>query len=202
MSHQAIGFVSGLLVLASGIPCCMRISRGLMSNPATWLLWMATNLVVVVTYRDAGAGASIWPAVFGFVNTVAAGLCMFVHPRARGQEPLRTSEFVSFIFVIASLVAWGFVRENKELVQYVLYAAIFADACGAVPITLFLWKNPGKDWPFSYILFAAGYALSAFAVKGADTRDFVLLLYMVCISIAAIVPLAACRLGRPWREWI
>lgn len=202
MSAQSIGAWSGALVFLSIIPYAIRTYEGkIQPVPTTWSLWTLIGLAVLLTYRSSGAEANAWPAVFGFVNPILITI-LSVWKGSRWKKPSRAERFC-FLFGVVSLAMWIFMRRNPNLAQYALYVALIADVCAAIPTIIFVWREPDRDRPFAWVLFAFGYFLAVFAIPENTVANWILPLYMSLLALVVAFPLALHRLHHriPLRHW-
>jgi hypothetical protein len=180
------------LVFLSIIPYAIRTyERKIQPVPTTWSLWSLIGLAVLLTYRSSGAEANAWPAVFGFVNPILITI-LSVWRQGEWKKPALSERFC-FLFGLASLAMWIFMRRNANLAQNALYVAIAADICAAIPTIIFVWKQPDRDRPFSWVVFAMGYFLSVFAIPQDTVANWILPLYMMVVSLVVAFPLALYR---------
>lgn len=202
MSAQSIGAWSGSLVFLSVIPYAIRTYEGkIQPVPTTWSLWSLIGLAMLLTYRSSGAEANVWPAVFGFVNPVLI-TALSVWRRGKWKKPSLSERFC-FLFGVVSMAMWIFMRQNPHLAPYALYVAIAADICAATPTMVFVWKEPDRDRPFAWVVFAIGYFLAVFAIPEDTVANWILPLYMTSVALAVAFPLALYRLrtGIPLKHW-
>lgn len=203
MNTDTIGLISGLLVIISIIPYSIRTyQRKIRPNLTTWSLWTLIGLALLLTYRSSGAGANVWPAVFGFSNPLL--ITILVLRQHSGWTKLNRVEIVCLVISILSIGLWLAVRENKDLSQYALYLAIVADGCAAIPTIVFVWTQPNGDRPFAWAFFAVGYGLAIFAITEYTFANFILPLYMFIGPLIIFIPLVRYRLRNkmPLKEWI
>ena len=202
LSPQSIGAWSGALVFLSIIPYAIRTYEGkIQPVPTTWSLWTLIGLAVLLTYRSSGAQANVWPAVFGFVNPVLITI-LSLWRGSQWKRPSRAERFCLLAGVV-SLGMWIFMRQNPNLAQYALYLALVADVCAAIPTVVFVWKEPDRDRPFAWVLFAVGYFLAVFAIPENTFANWILPLYMTVLALIVAFPLTLHRLRRhvPLRHW-
>lgn len=203
MSAQQIGLLSGGLVILSIVPYAIRVYEGkIRPVPTSWSLWSLIGLALLLTYRSAGAGANVWPAVFGFTNpTLVTILAIRRHEHWKRPEPY---EWACLVFGAIALVMWWFVRQSQELSQWALLLAIVADLCAAIPTLIFFRKEPTGDRPFAWLLFAVGYFLAIFAAPERTFANYILPLYMTAGSGTATLLLVIPRIKRgiALKEWI
>lgn len=202
MSAQSIGALSGGVVFLSIIPYAIRTyERKIQPVSTSWSLWSLIGLAVLLTYRSSGAEANVWPAVFGFVNpTLITILSVWRH--GEWKKPTVLERFC-FLFGVASLTMWIFMQRKPDLAQYALYVAIAADICAAIPTITFVWRQPDRDRPFAWVVFAIGYFIAIFAIEQNTVANWILPLYMTLVSLVVAFPLALYRLRRrmPLRHW-
>lgn len=203
MDTATIGMISGLLVVLSIIPYALRTYQGkIKPNLTSWSLWTLLGLALLLTYKSSGAESNIWPAVFGFTNPMLITLIVLKrHGRLAKMEPV---EIVCLILGLISLVIWLLVYDRRELAQFALYVAIFADMCAAIPTIHFVWTEPDGDRPFAWCFFAVGYGLTIFAIKEHTFSNYILPLYMFFAGFAVAAPLIIYRWKNkvPLKEWI
>jgi hypothetical protein len=202
LSPESIGAWSGGVVFLSIIPYAIRTyERKIQPVATTWSLWSLIGLAVLVTYRSSGAEANVWPAVFGFVNPILITVLSFWR-QGEWKKPT-LSERLCFLFGLASLTMWIFMRRDANLAQYALYVAIVADICAALPTIIFVWKQPDRDRPLSWVVFAFGYFLAIFAIQQNTVANWILPLYMTAVSLVVAFPLALYRVrqGMPLKYW-
>jgi Na+/melibiose symporter-like transporter len=195
--------ISGALVLVNIFPHAFRVYEGKIHPvPTSWSLWSLIGLALLLTYKSSGAGANVWPAIFGFTNPLLV-MILAIRRREHWKKP-ELYEWACLIFGIISLVLWVFVRNNKQLSTYALVLAIVADLFAAIPTLIFFVKKPMEDRPFAWGMYAFGYFLAIFAMPEQTFANYVLPLYMTVGSGIATLLLAIPRIRRgvPLKEWI
>jgi len=199
---EAAGVLSGAVVFLSVVPYAIRTYQGKIEPvPTTWFLWTLIGLAVLLTYRSSGAQANVWPAVFGFINPTII-MALSAWRRGRWRAPTIPERFCLFIGV-ASLAMWTLVRRDANLAQYALYVALVADICAAIPTILFVWKQPDRDRPLAWVMFAVGYFVAMFAIPQNTFANWVVPVYMTLVALVVAFPLALHRLRRrmPLKQW-
>ncbi|MCX6763224.1 MAG: hypothetical protein NTZ97_00605 [Candidatus Moranbacteria bacterium] len=200
---EIIGYISGLLVIASIVPYLFRIwQKKITPNITSWSLWTLIGFALLLTYKSSGAKANIWPAVFGFINPLLVTIVAII----RQGELLKMDKTEKYCLAIGliSLFMWYYLRENKNLVQYALYAAILADLCAAIPTIKLVWKKPWDDRPFMWSCYSLGYGLGMFAITEYTFANYSLPAYMFLGALSVALPLILYRIKNkiPLREWI
>lgn len=102
------------------------------------------------------------------------------------------------------MLIWMLIADSKEMATLALSLAIIADGFAAIPTILFVWKNPGEDRPFAWLMFAIAYGLALFAIPEATFSNIILPVYMLVGASFVSLPLVIHRVKNqtPWRGWI
>ncbi len=217
MNSNTIGVLSGILVLGSSLPYAIRVwQRKITPNIVSWFVWSVLGFALLVNYKANGAKDALYPAVFGFFNPI---LITFI-AIFRGQwiKPV-FFEFICFILGCISIGMWWYLQnekfftsiglwygfqDQKVLGYFGLLLAIFADMCAAIPTLLFCLKNPEKDRPLMWLMYAFGYGLSLFAITEHTFMQYILPVYMFIFPIIIAIPLIQYRIKKKLalNEWI
>ena len=203
MSTETIGFISGLLVIVSIIPYAIRTYEGkIHPNLTSWSLWTLIGLALLLTYKSSGAGANVWPAMFGFTNPLL--ITLLVLKKHGRWKRMNRIEIFCLVLGLISLGIWVAVHDRPELAQFALYLAIGADAFAAIPTFHFVWTQPHGDRPFAWCFFAVGYGLAIFAITEHTFSNYVLPLWMFFGALGVSLPLILYRWKKklPLSEWI
>lgn len=205
MDKELIGVISGALVACSIIPYACRTYQGkICPQVASWFLWSIVGFTLLLTYKNSGAEANVWPAVFGFINPL---IITFLAIRAKEKNKrfnFTGYEWACIVIVIFALLAWTFLDEDSKIKQYLLYGTLIANTFAAVRTILFIRENPDSDRPFAWALFGLGYGLALFSIKDQTTANYTLPIYMVTMAtwIVTILILHRIKNRIPIREWI
>jgi hypothetical protein len=114
MSTQTIGIISGALVLVNIVPYAFRVYEGKIKPvPTSWSLWSFIGLALLLTYKSSGAGANVWPAVFGFTNPTLITI-LAIRQRQHWKRP-EPYEWACLVFGVISPVMWVVVQGDKHL---------------------------------------------------------------------------------------
>lgn len=203
MSAETIGMISGILVLVNIFPYAFRVYEGKIHPvPTSWSLWSLIGLALLLTYKSSGAGANVWPAVFGFTNPLLITI-LAIRRKEHWKRP-EPYEWACLIFGIVSLGMWVFVQGSRQLSTYALVLAIVADLFAAIPTAIFFVKHPLEDRPFAWGVYAFGYFLAIFAMPEKTFANYVLPLYMAAGSgsFALLLAIPRMKQGVPLKEWI
>ena len=200
---EIIGITSGVLVVISAIPYFVRAyQRKIEPNVTSWSLWSLIGLALLLTYKSSGAEANVWPAIFGFTNPTIIALILIKH-RGQWKKPGRVDK-LCLVMGVLSLISWVFIHNQKSLVQFALYIAILADAFAAIPTINDVWREPQKDRPFPWAMFAVAYGLGVFAIEERTFSNYVLPIYMFLGASSIALPLLFHRIknGTLRQEWV
>jgi cell division protein FtsW (lipid II flippase) len=201
--HILIGLISGLITSLSIVPYAWRIwQRKTQPVTTTWVLLSFLGLAFLLTYNDSGAEANIWPAVAGFVNPVVVVVLSWM--RGGKRKKLSNYEWLSIAFCGLALEMWFLMRLNKDYAQFALYLAIVADALALLPTVVDYYKDPTKDRPGAWLMFAIGYGIGMFAIVENTWANYSLPIYIVLAHLIIVFPLIRLRLrkGTLRKEWI
>ena len=217
MDAAIIGKISGALVLLSAIPYAIRTYQGkIKPNIIGWSLWAIIGLSILLNYISIGATDNIWPAFFGFINPLVITIiaiwkknklskdCEAPNGDETKKRWEKTMEYLCVIFCFTSLLLWWLWQKDKVYAPYALYLAIAADAAAALPTIIFVWRNPNKDRPFAWFLFAVGYGLILFAIKNINLANYSVPIYMFLGSLIILIPLVKYRMKKniSLKNWI
>lgn len=203
MNPQTIENVSTGICIIGALPYIYRAYRREIDPQITsWALWSFIAFALLLTYKDAGDGASYGPAVVSFISPTAVFIIL-VFQRERWAK-LELLDYACIGFGIAALATWAWMRTEKDLAQYALYLALVADACAGVRTIYFVWTNPSRDRPFAWIVFSLGMGVSILAVGEHSPANMAYAVYMTIGSLISATPLVVYRLWHrvPLREWI
>lgn len=199
MSAEVIGIMSGLLGLLSVVPYAVRTwQHKINPNPTSWFLWSLLSAVLLLTYKEAGAEASIWLAVAGALNV----LIVFVLALVRQRNAWNRPDTLEVVALVMGMISIGYLIFGQA--GSALYIAIFADMWAVAPTIRGAWRRPSQDRPFAWIMFATASVLSMFAVTNSTVSNYALPIYYSVTELLVAVPLVMYRRSKkiPLREWV
>lgn len=202
-STEIIGKISGLLVLLGAIPFAWRVFQGkIKPNIVTWILFSVIELSLLLNYGNVGAQDNIWPAVFGFVDSLI--ITIIVIWKNKKKIELNLLDCVCLSLGAISIALWWYWLGDLAYAKYSLFAAIIADIFAGIPTLSSDRKKPSNDRPFMWVMFAVGYSLDLFAIKEYNLANYSLPVYMSLGSLIVSIPLIAHRLKLkiPLKHWI
>lgn len=194
MDKNLIGLISGGFVVLSIIPYAIRTYRKeIHPHIVSWFLWSLIGLTLLLTYKSSGANSNVWPAIFGFLNPCLIAILLIRNREEFGK--LKGFDFWCLGLGIISLIAWIFIKDNKNFIQYALYTSILADAFAAIPTLNLLWEKPWEDRPFAWGCFSFGYGLSIFSISEHTVANYALPVYMFLGPFFIFLPLIFYRVN-------
>jgi hypothetical protein len=160
------------------------------------------GLTFLLTYRSSGANTNIWPAVAGFVNPVIVTFLAWKRNGVRGK--FGTYDWISLALCLVSLEIWIFLQMHNEHLQYALYVAILADAAAMLPTVMSYYRDPSKDRPGAWIIFALGWSVGLLAITDHTFANYALPGYIILAHTVVCIPLIKYRLSNSTlkNEWI
>ncbi len=100
-----IGIIAGLCSLGGYIPFALEILRGEQKpQRAAWLIWTLSSSLIVLSYFQLGAVATIWVPLAYVIGTAGITLLSFT----RGSEGWGFLERVSLLVAAVSAIRWVF----------------------------------------------------------------------------------------------
>ncbi len=198
MNAELIGVCSGLMGLACSVPYCIRTWRKeIQPNPTGWFLWALQSTILLITYRGAGAGESVWLAVAGAANPIIIFSIALIRQHSGWRKP---DKFESATLAMG-IVATVFLAIGRAEVGLVV--AIVADLPAFASIFRQAWRDPSSDRPLPWILFAAASVVAMFSITERNLVNYTLPVYYFLTEALVAVPLMLYRRKMNIRgEWI
>jgi hypothetical protein len=153
-----LGRLAGLVGLAGFVPYVVAILAGqTQPNRATWIIWAVVGAMLAVSYRAAGAGATMWMAAAYVVGPV---LIVWFGIR-RGIGGWTRLDQACLGICAGSALLWA-ISGNPRLA---LALNIIADGCGALPTIAKVWRDPRSEDRLSWAVFMGAAALNLAACR-------------------------------------
>ncbi|MCA9359149.1 hypothetical protein KC926_03005 [Candidatus Kaiserbacteria bacterium] len=205
MDKALIGLVSGAIVAASIIPYSLRTYRDEIKPVFTsWFLFTVIGLATLLTYQQTGAEASVWPALFGFINPLAITIILIAKHRRQILQGLSFWDNASILICCATVVALPITRQNNQSAEVAMFLVLFANLIAVRGTVLSAIDQPHADRPVPWFMVALGFGLSTFAINSPDGVQYWLPIYMVVIAggIASILCLHRIKNHVPIHQWV
>lgn len=183
---QALGYISGVLVMWSYIPYVRDIlQRTTKPQRASWSIWTLLGLIAFFAQLASGATNSLWiTGVETFGSLVVFGLAI-----PYGIGGLQRDDIVALMVTVIGLAVWRFT--DKALVG--ILTPIIICGAGSVLTTIKAYKNPESETLATWFL--AGIA-GTFATLAVGRLNYMLLAFPVYIVVCNFVVAGAIILGK------
>lgn len=205
MDKELLNNASCIVVILSIVPYAWRTyQKKIQPLITTWSLWTVIVLVVFLTIKDSGDNANIWPIFFSLLNTLIVTILAI---RAKDKyERMRFSkiECVCIALIVSALLVWMNIRDKPELVQFVLYGAVFANIVASAPTVINARANPASDRPMAWALLLLGYILALLAIEEYTSQNYVFPVFVIALATWMTATLTLYRLKNRIhiREWV
>jgi hypothetical protein len=180
--HKACGIAAAVISVAAFVPYLISILRGkTVPSRATWIIWTAVNLLILLSYRASGAQSTLWIPVVYLCGTAIVMLLSLKYGEGGWSRLDRTC----IILAGASVPAWLVFRE--PLVA--LCINIFIDFLGALPTVRKAYREPGKEDKLAWGLYLIANVVYLGAVEQWTFRIAIYPVYLFVASttISALV---------------
>ena len=192
--HQLFGKIAGLLATLGFLPYVIAILRGqIQPSKASWTIWAVIGVALAISYKTAGANASIWVPVSYAICPVIILALVFYKDRSR-MSAWPITDRVCLIVGLILFVPWLIFKliESSDILpayQWILplitlYGGIAVDGFGAAPTILKSWKNPEGESVLAWTFWTAGNLLNLLAI---ETWSWNVASYAVYMALPAVL---------------
>lgn len=188
MIHAWAGYVAGALSFLAFVPYIVAtLRRKTRPNRATWIIWSAVGVTLLVSYAAAGAQETIWVAA---ANVLAFGavLALSFKYGEGGWTPFDAACLFGAAF---GFVLWWWFDSPVPT----LFFGLFVDLMGALPTIRKSYVDPKSEDLFTWILFLAANAINLLAIREWNVIFASYPVYMTGIT-GVIVGVLAVRRGK------
>lgn len=186
------GALSALLIVVSGVPYMWGIYKGTVPRPvlSTWGIWSVLGLLLLMTYRDAGASndTTLLAAWVGFINPII----IFALAIKYGEFRWTKLETYCVATCVATIIVWK-TTDNPFLG---LLGGLVADGMGLIPQIRHTWKSPQDEPLFPWGMFCLGSAVNLLGIKQWTVEQWIYPAYMVVGSSLIVLPIVLHRLAQ------
>jgi len=156
--HFWAGKIAGIVSLIAFIPYCISAIQGKnRPNRATWFIWFFVSLILLASYRSAGATDAIWVSV---ANVFIIGLVALLSIKY-GEGGFNLFDISCFLGAMVGLVLWWFLRSPLPA----LYISVIIDFIGALPTLKKSYLNPHEENRLTWALFWLANTINLFAIN-------------------------------------
>lgn len=188
MSHDVIGKIAAAISFLAFVPYIVATLKGRnRPNRATWIIWTAVGVSLLASYAAAGARETLWLSVANLVAFVAVLALSYKYGEG-GWTPFDAACLFGAAF---GFVLWWWFDSPLPT----LFTGLFVDLVGALPTVRKVWKNPGSEDLFTWVLFVAANVLNLFALKEWNLAMASYPVYMVFVTvlIASVISIRRLR---------
>lgn len=200
--EKFFGILSALIVFASYPIYGIRVWQGkIVPNIASWTIFVIISISICLSYNASGATEN---ALVTYGPLIGCSAILIITLLRSKEKKLSLLDSICLGLGILSIILWGVTKQDKSLVQYSLYLALFTDLIGLIPTIVFLAKHPEKDRPAMWVVFSVGYFFSIFAIKDNNFVNWILPIFMVIVPSSIWIPLIVYRVknNTPLKYWI
>ena len=194
IDHQLAGKLSGILATIGFIPYLIAIiQRKMTASKASWIIWAVVGTALALSYKTAGAKASMWVPISYAVCPLVVLAAIFWKDRSREKWP--KEDIVCLIIGLALFIPWSAFKVIEYLdmmpswgivlPRITLYGGIAVDTFGAIPTVWKSWKNPKSESFWGWTFWVAGNLLNLLAVESwvPDVASYAIYIATPCVFI-------------------
>ena len=171
-----MGAIAGVLSLAGFVPYWWAIWQGqTRPNRATWWIWSIVGIAIAISYRAAGASATMWVPITYVIGPVVTSLLGLKFGEG-GWTKLDRSCLVG---VGIGLILWGLYRSP----DLTLGINIAIDFLGALPTIRKSLRHPESEDKLAWLLFAVANTCNLLAIEQWRWQVVIYPIYMFFITI-------------------
>jgi hypothetical protein len=169
--QEWIGAIAGMVSLLGCLPYWNAIVRGrIRPNRATWWIWLVVGIMIMLSYRAAGATTTLWVPVTYVVGPFVTSLLAIKFGEGGWTKFDRTCLLIS----LASIGFWS-VSKSADLT---LGINIGIDFLGALPTIRKSTIDPHGENILAWSMFTAANALNLLAIDRWSWQVMVYPIYM------------------------
>jgi hypothetical protein len=170
-----VGMSSGVILCGANILYLIAIIKGTTRpNRATWLMFATVSLVIAASYRDLGAGPTLYAAIGAAAGTMAVAALAIWY----GTGGNSTLDRICILAGGLSLLIY-FLSSNSLLT---LIASLAIDAAAVTPTIKHAIEAPDEEDLLAWNLTLLGDILAGIAINAWTVEIALYPLYMVAIN--------------------
>ena len=172
----SIGIFAGVLSFIGFLPYWWAIWQGqTRPNRATWWIWSVVGIAIALSYRAAGADATMWVPITYIIGPLGTSLLGIKF----GEGGWTKLDRLCLVGVGIGLILWGLYR-SPELT---LIINIGIDLLGALPTIRKSWYDPKSENRLAWLCFAVASTCNLFAIDRWQWQVAIYPIYMFFITI-------------------
>lgn len=173
--HSWAGKIAGLLALIGFVPYVIATLQGKNKpNRVTWIIWGLVSLILLGSYKTAGATHALWPSVSNALGMIVIIVLSFKYGEGGGN----LLDLGCLLTALAGLFFWWFFDSPLPA----LYISIAVDLIGGIPTIKKSYLDPAREDRLTWILFWTANVLNLFAVEEWNFAMALYPLYLFFIS--------------------
>ncbi|QQR81293.1 MAG: hypothetical protein IPJ69_03925 [Deltaproteobacteria bacterium] len=173
--HSLSGKIAGIVALLGFAPYILStIKRKNKPNRATWIIWFVVSLILLTSYRSAGATDTLWVSM---TNVIFCGTVAILSIRY-GQGGWNFFDLCCLCGAGIGLFLWWYFKSPLPT----LYISLVIDAIGALPTLKKAYHHPKSEDAVSWILFWIANTINLFAIETWAPQISLYPLYLFLIS--------------------
>jgi hypothetical protein len=177
--HNDIGAIAGVFALVGFIPYWWAIWQGkTRPNRATWWIWSIVGIAIALSYRSAGADATIWVPITYVIGPLVTSLLGIKF----GEGGWTKLDRICLVGVGIGSILWGVCRSPT----LALGINIAIDFLGAIPTIHKSFRHPDSEDKLAWGLFTIANALNMLAIDRWRWQIAIYPIYMflLCATIS------------------
>ncbi len=173
--HSIAGLCAGILSFLGFAPYIISTLKGkTRPNRATWIIWTVIGVLLLLSYRSAGATHALWLSAANVIAFCVIILLLFKY----GEGGWETLDIACLVGAALGLLLWWYFSSPLPT----LYLSILIDFVGALPTLKKSYQNPEGEDSLTWKIFGAANTLNLFAIEEWSFKMAAYPLYMFCIS--------------------
>jgi hypothetical protein len=195
--------VSFGITTAAAFPYLAGVWRGeFQPNLNGWVLWTLIGLVMLLSYRSAGAEENILVGVVAFTNPLA--VTVLVLWKRGGWATPDALEMASAFVCVSALMIWGLKHRDQRYAKLTLVMSIIADIGAAIPTLRVAWYTPLNEQPIPWGMYCVAMVFAFLAITKKTWDQYALPAYGLALGISMTLPTVIYRLLHhiPFFQWL
>jgi hypothetical protein len=182
------GKFAGVISLFAFLPYILSILRKKTTpNRASWIIWAMVSSIIVLSYREAGAGHA-YLAPLGYVTGSTIVVILSIKNGVGGWTPFDRK---CLLGAAMSLLLWQLFNSPMSA----LLINLFINLLATMPTLRKVWYQPETESTLAWSLFSTGTIINLFAI---DAWNFSMAVYPVSmVFIIGIVTIFVLWKKRP-----
>lgn len=178
------GALSGTLIAISSTYYAWAIYTRKIKRPviSAWGIWLIVSLLFFLTYYDAGARRET--TLLAPLASLVGLSVIFIFSLRFGEKSWSWLDTKCVAMCLITVVAWQYF--DSPLLG--LVGACIADSMGIIPQMKKVWKEPGDEPWFPWVVFCIGSAVNFLAIQNWEIEQYLYPSFMVISSAFMTIP--------------